>query len=85
MSEDGILTYFSLIFPRKQALKFDENVTICTKCQSLFSGQNKKNINLSSAKFAQKVVKVKITRAKRYPPLLLLKYDKICEIYFDVL
>ena len=34
--------------------------TICMKYQILFSGKNKKNIiNLSSAKLAQKVVKVK--------------------------
>ena len=33
--------------------------TICMKCQILFSGKNKKNItNLSSAEFAQRVVKV---------------------------
>ena len=29
------------------------------KCQILFSGKNKKNINLSSAELAQRVVKVK--------------------------
>ena len=29
--------------------------TICMKCQSLFSGINKQNINLLSAKFAQRV------------------------------
>ena len=28
------------------------------KCQSLFSGNNKKNINLSSVQFAQRMVKV---------------------------
>ena len=34
--------------------------TICMKCQILFSGKNKKNIiNLSSAEFAQRMVKVK--------------------------
>ena len=33
---------------------------ICMKCQTLFSGKNKKNIvNLSSAELAQRVVKVK--------------------------
>ena len=35
--------------------------TICMKCQILFTGKNKKNIiNLSSAEYAQRVVKVKI-------------------------
>ena len=29
------------------------------KCQSLFSGEYKKNINLLSAEFVQRVVKVK--------------------------
>ena len=33
--------------------------TICMKCQILFSGKYKKNINLSSAELAQRVVKVK--------------------------
>ena len=33
--------------------------TICTKCQNLFSGKNKKHISLSSAEYAQSVVKVK--------------------------
>ena len=32
------------------------------KCQSLFSGKNKKNIiNLLSAEFAQRVIKVKLS------------------------
>ena len=35
------------------------NETICMKCQSLFSGKNRKNIiNLSSAEFAQRMVRV---------------------------
>ena len=34
--------------------------TICMKCQILFSGKNRKNINLSSAELAQRVVMVKI-------------------------
>ena len=34
--------------------------TICMKCQILFSGKTKKNIaNMSSAKLAQRLVKVK--------------------------
>ena len=37
--------------------------TICMKCQTLFSEKNKKNIiHLSSAEFAQIVVKVKYTK-----------------------
>ena len=32
--------------------------TICMKCQNLFSGEYKKHINLLSAKFVQRVVKV---------------------------
>ena len=41
------------------------------KCQNLFSGKNKQNINnLSSAEFAQRVVKLK------YP-----KYDDISTLY----
>ena len=33
--------------------------TICIKCQILFSGKNKKNVDkLSSAEISQKVVKV---------------------------
>ena len=38
------------------------------KCQSLFSGKNKKNINFSSAEFAQSVVKLsngRVTLLKR--------------------
>ena len=33
--------YIFLIFPRKKALKSNENEIICTKCQSLFSGKIK--------------------------------------------
>ena len=35
------------------------------KCQILFSGKNKKNINLSSAENAQRVVKVKTLKEHR--------------------
>ena len=35
------------------------NADCCMKFQILFSGKNKKNINLSSAEFAHRVVKVK--------------------------
>ena len=42
--------------------------TFCMKCQSLFSG---KNINLSSAEFAQRVLKVMlIIIAKRYKKIV---------------
>ena len=35
--------------------------TVCMKCQSLFSGKNKKNIiSLSSAEYAKKVVMVNL-------------------------
>ena len=37
---------------------FDIKETVCTKCQILFSGKNKKNINMSSAEFAQREVTV---------------------------
>ena len=57
----------SIIFPRKRewteidiSYKLSPMETICMKCQILFSGNNKKNIiNLPSAEFAQRVVKVK--------------------------
>ena len=43
--------------------KLSPEETICMKCQSLFSGKNKKNIiNLSSAENAQRVVKVNNAR-----------------------
>ena len=51
-----------LIFSQK--IGFDIScrlsMTICMKCQSLFSGKNKKNIiNLLSAEFANSMVKIK--------------------------
>ena len=45
-----------LILAPEQALTFHTNLTICMKCQSLFSGKN--IINLSSNDFAPKVVKI---------------------------
>ena len=53
----GLVKYFSY-FPRKTGFniscKLSPEETICMKCQSLFSGKNKKNIvNLLSAKLAQ--------------------------------
>ena len=58
---------FFLIFPRKQDVTFHANClqTICTKCQILFSGKIRINVNLSSADFAQRVLSV------NYDPLLL--------------
>ena len=54
---------FYLIFSQKTdfdiSCKLSPIETICTKCQILFSGKNKKNItNLSSAELAKRVVKV---------------------------
>ena len=47
---------FFLIFPEKQGFdilcKFSTLETICMKCQILFSGKNKKNINVPSAVLA---------------------------------
>ena len=41
------------------------------KCQTLFSGKNKKNINLSSAENAQRVVKVNMGDAALLVPISL--------------
>ena len=56
---NGILKYFSDIFPRKQDIscKLSPLETICM--QIMFSGKNKNIINLSSAESAPRVVKVK--------------------------
>ena len=37
---------------------YENRLQVCMKCHNLFSGENKNNINLSSAEFAQRVVKV---------------------------
>ena len=54
---------FCLFFLKKgfdSSCKLSPKETICMKCQSLCSGKkNTKNINLSSAEFAQRGVKVK--------------------------
>ena len=56
---------FFLIFPSKIGFdiscKLSPQETICMKCQCLFSGKNKKNINLSSAGIAHTAEKVKIS------------------------
>ena len=52
---EKILKYF-LIFPRIQGL------TVCMKCQILFSVKNKKNVfSLSSAELAQRMVTVELS------------------------
>ena len=55
-SADDILKYlFYFFFPEKKALE-----TICMKCLSLFSGENKKHIiYLSCVEFVQREVYVK--------------------------
>ena len=52
ISADNILKYFSYFFA--------ENRLEHLKCQNLFSGKNKKNINLSSAEYAHRVVKLNV-------------------------
>ena len=52
-------SYFSQKTGYDISCKLSPKETVCMKCQILFSGKNKKNIiNLSSAKNAQRVVKV---------------------------
>ena len=58
-----MLKYFSY-FPQETdfdiSCKLSPMETICTKCQIMFTGENKKNIiNLSSAELAHRAVKVK--------------------------
>ena len=54
-----------LIFSQKTGFdnlcKLSPLETICMKCLNLFSGKNKKNINLLSVELAQKMLKVKET------------------------
>ena len=58
-SAENILKYISY-FSQKTGFdiscKLSPLETICMKCQMLFSGKNKKNISLSSAELAQRVV-----------------------------
>ena len=69
ITADDILIYFSYFFQKirfdMEKIRFDiscklsPKVTICMQCQILFSGENKKNmINLSSAEFGHRIVKV---------------------------
>ena len=58
------MQYLQCFYSQKKCFdiscKLSPEETICLKCQSLFSGEIKKNIvNLSSAELAQRVVKVK--------------------------
>ena len=51
---------FFSYFPQKTGFDISPMETICMKYQTMFSGKNKKNIiNLSSAEFSYRVVKVK--------------------------
>ena len=63
ISRQHIEIFFSYFFQKTGfdiSRKLSQMETICIKCQILFSGKNKKNIiDLLSAGFAQKVVKVK--------------------------
>ena len=58
------MKYFSDFFSWKTGFdipcKLSPQETICMKCQILFSGNNKKNINLLSAEIAERVVMVTI-------------------------
>ena len=59
-------TYFSQKTVFDISCKLSPKETISVKCESLFSGKNKKNIvNLSSAEFARRVVKVKADYLKK--------------------
>ena len=64
-SRRHITILFFLIFHREKGFdsscKLSPTETICMNFQILFSGKNKKNINLSSAQLAQRVEKVKKT------------------------
>ena len=54
ISRSNIEIFFSF-FPGNRIKHFE---AIGMKCQFLFTGKNKKNINLLSAEFAHRVVKV---------------------------
>ena len=70
-----ILKYFSYLSRQKGALTLSDLMQIVNiKCQSLFSGKNKKNYitNLLSADFAQRVGKV-----SPVIPCLVLDWDQM--------
>ena len=54
-----IFSYFSQKTGFGISCKVSPLETLCMICQIMFSEKNKKNINLSSAELAQRVVKVK--------------------------
>ena len=59
-SVDNILKYFSFLFQENRHSHLMQTGDSLHEFQILFSGENKKNIvNFSSAKFAQRVVKLK--------------------------
>ena len=61
MSESMMLSFLQFLNSLDWGYPGEE--TIGLKCQSQFSGKNKKNIiNMSSAEFAQRVAKVKFSR-----------------------
>ena len=61
-------------------------VTICKKCQILFSGENKNVINFLSASFAHRVVKVKQTRYTwKISAFFFHKTDNFCDFLFAFL
>ena len=54
----AIFKYFPYFFSLKTDFDVSCKETICMKCQNLFSGKNKKIIDLSSAELPQRVVKI---------------------------
>ena len=61
ISEDNILNIF-LFITQKIGLTFYAFVSLGDTLYNIFAGKNKKNINLLSAEYAQRVVKVNINR-----------------------
>ena len=55
------ICYILKIFFFSHKMDFDIlcKETICMKCQSLFTGKNNENVNLSYAEFVQRVVEIK--------------------------
>ena len=68
-----IFSYFFQKIGFDNSCKLSPEETIfCMNCQILFSGENKKNIiSLSSDKFAQRIIKVKI-RTTPYTKMLTI-------------
>ena len=79
----SIFKSFSYYLPRKQVLTFHVN-SLLMKCQSLFSGENKKNvISLLSLELAQRVVKDNRRKEKInfYWPKLLLRLMQFLQTF----